>query len=218
VDTGSRKENASKQQSGAPFRFHRNGNGSRSEAARFTALHVPIAFAACILQWFGDRVFMNAEFDLIIALAIAIGVTCASLGSSPFARYQSASALKIGAVSLLLLRLVASDRQEPLLIAFDPRFAEQFSAREQIVRREATEVAAIEDDVYCPVKTVCRLAGKRFVVDDFKVEQMVAAKLVTQDDLDQLMALRHITTFKSDPALAQLIDSSLSRALRDSRR
>jgi hypothetical protein len=28
VDTGSRKENASKQQAGAPFRFHRNGNGS----------------------------------------------------------------------------------------------------------------------------------------------------------------------------------------------
>ncbi|MTV13733.1 MULTISPECIES: UPF0280 family protein [Bradyrhizobium] len=29
VDTGSRTENASKQESGAPFRFHRNGNGSR---------------------------------------------------------------------------------------------------------------------------------------------------------------------------------------------
>ncbi|MBU6458845.1 MAG: hypothetical protein KGQ48_15115, partial [Bradyrhizobium sp.] len=30
VDTGSRKENASKQESRAPFRFHRNGKGSRS--------------------------------------------------------------------------------------------------------------------------------------------------------------------------------------------
>src|ERR1700733_5882417 len=28
VDTGSREENASKQKSRAPFRFHRNGNGS----------------------------------------------------------------------------------------------------------------------------------------------------------------------------------------------
>src|SRR5882757_4254877 len=30
VDTGSRQENASKQESGAPFRFHRNGKGSRN--------------------------------------------------------------------------------------------------------------------------------------------------------------------------------------------
>src|SRR5688500_6487969 len=29
VDTGSRQENASKQESRAPFRFHRNGKGSR---------------------------------------------------------------------------------------------------------------------------------------------------------------------------------------------
>src|SRR5882757_4071698 len=29
VETGSRKENTSKQESGAPFRFHRNGKGSR---------------------------------------------------------------------------------------------------------------------------------------------------------------------------------------------
>ncbi|MYV82243.1 hypothetical protein GTH44_10300 [Bradyrhizobium japonicum] len=28
VDTGSRKENPSKQESKAPFRFHRSGNGS----------------------------------------------------------------------------------------------------------------------------------------------------------------------------------------------
>src|SRR6185295_15415162 len=30
VDTGSRQENASNQESRAPFRFHRNGKGSRS--------------------------------------------------------------------------------------------------------------------------------------------------------------------------------------------
>jgi RimJ/RimL family protein N-acetyltransferase len=31
VDSGSREENASKQESGAPFRFNRNGNGSRQQ-------------------------------------------------------------------------------------------------------------------------------------------------------------------------------------------
>jgi hypothetical protein len=32
VDTGSREENASKQESRAPFRFYRNGNGSSQTA------------------------------------------------------------------------------------------------------------------------------------------------------------------------------------------
>ncbi|QOZ27538.1 hypothetical protein XH93_30945 [Bradyrhizobium sp. CCBAU 51753] len=32
VDTGSREENASEQESRAPFRFHRNGNSSRAVA------------------------------------------------------------------------------------------------------------------------------------------------------------------------------------------
>ncbi|PDT86708.1 hypothetical protein CO669_28875 [Bradyrhizobium sp. Y36] len=35
VDAGSRQENASKQQSRAPFRFHRNGKGSRAGATIF---------------------------------------------------------------------------------------------------------------------------------------------------------------------------------------
>ncbi|TFV44047.1 hypothetical protein E4K65_29420 [Bradyrhizobium niftali] len=33
VETGSRQENASKQESGAAFRYHRNGNGSSDESA-----------------------------------------------------------------------------------------------------------------------------------------------------------------------------------------
>jgi hypothetical protein len=35
VDTGSRQENASNQESGAPFRFNRNGKGSSAGLLRF---------------------------------------------------------------------------------------------------------------------------------------------------------------------------------------
>ncbi|TDM67962.1 hypothetical protein CEF00_13095 [Lactobacillus crispatus] len=44
VDTGSRQENASKQESRAPFRFYRNGKGSRSNrwsCGRYKARAVP---------------------------------------------------------------------------------------------------------------------------------------------------------------------------------
>src|SRR5258705_8719323 len=40
VDSGSREENASKQESGAPFRFYRNGNGSRQQQGA-TVANIP---------------------------------------------------------------------------------------------------------------------------------------------------------------------------------
>jgi len=45
-----------------------------SAAARFTVLHVAIGLATCLLQWSGHGVGRNAEFDLVIALGIGIGV------------------------------------------------------------------------------------------------------------------------------------------------
>ena len=54
VDTGSRQENASNQESGAPFRFNRNGNGSRGNAG-FTLIEALVALAiiAAVLSSIG---------------------------------------------------------------------------------------------------------------------------------------------------------------------
>jgi hypothetical protein len=46
----------------------------RSRPAMFTTLHISLALSTCILQWFGHGVFGNAEFDLVFALAVGIGV------------------------------------------------------------------------------------------------------------------------------------------------
>ncbi|WP_246799642.1 prepilin-type N-terminal cleavage/methylation domain-containing protein [Bradyrhizobium sp. CCBAU 51753] len=45
VDTGSREENASRQESGAPFRSYRNGNSSSRADAGFTIIEVLVALA-----------------------------------------------------------------------------------------------------------------------------------------------------------------------------
>lgn len=63
-------------------------------------------------------------------------------------------------VALLAVRLIATDRQEPLLILMDPQFRRGFEAGEQSVRDEAAQVAAIDGEVYCDIKIVCRLARR----------------------------------------------------------
>jgi hypothetical protein len=183
-----------------------------SAAARFTILHVPIGLFACILQWLGDAVFGNAEFDLIFALGIAIGVTFEDMQSSPFAQRFGTSFAQATMVAILIARLVATDRHEPALILLDPDFRSHLLAREQSVRADADRVAAIPGRVYCDNKIVCRLAGKPFVVDDFKVEQMEATKAITASQLDDLLQEGQIVRFKSSTASVGTIDTSIRRA------
>ena len=183
---------------------------TRSPAATFTLVHVPVALAACILQWFGDRVFGNAEFDFMIALGIAVGASFETIRTS---RYLGVTGSKIAMVSLLTLRLLVTDRHEPLLVMFDPYFRAQFDANELVTYREVKEVAGIEGLVFCTNKVVCRAAGKPFTVDDFKVEQMVATSAISAPDLAQLLLIQQITTFKNDPATWGAVDNSLSGAI-----
>jgi hypothetical protein len=186
---------------------------SRTIAARFTMLHVPIGLCACLLQWTGDAVYGNAEFDLLLALGIATGVTFAEIKLSAFGRRFGAGAAQTAMVAILALRLIASDRQEPALILFDPGFRTQFEASEQAARAEANSVSQIPGDVYCNNKVICRLAGKPFVVDGFKVEQMIATHLVTKAELDEMLKARKITTFNSRKLGMVDVDTSLASAL-----
>jgi hypothetical protein len=182
----------------------------RAPAAKFTLVHVPIALAACILQWFGDKVFGNAEFDLMIALGIAVGASFETIRTS---RYLGVTGAKVAMVSLLTLRLIATDRHEPLLVMFDPYFRAQFDANERSAQKEVSAVAAIEGQVFCTNKIVCRAAGKPFAVDDFKVEEMVATNAISAQDLAQLLRTQQITTFKNDSATWGTVDNSLSHAI-----
>jgi hypothetical protein len=95
----------------------------------------------------------------------------------------------------------------------DPQFKHSFEAGEQSVRKEAAQVASIDGNVYCDIKIVCRLAGKPFAVDDFKVGEMLATKRLDRSELDELLALRGVTTFKNEPIGMGAVDTSLAHAI-----
>jgi hypothetical protein len=82
-------------------------------------------------------------------------------------------------------------------ILADSHFRSETYALERSVRADADRVAELPGYVYCNDKVVCRVAGKPLVVDDFKVEQMVATRAFTQPQLDQILRSRNIITFKS---------------------
>jgi hypothetical protein len=102
-----------------------------SRAARFTALQIGCGLFACLLQWFGDGVYGNAEFDLIIAAAIGLGVAIARIETSWLARRIGSGPARDVVIVLLIMRLVSSGRQESAQVLFEPAFRASLVAATQ---------------------------------------------------------------------------------------
>jgi uncharacterized protein (DUF697 family) len=167
-------------------------------AARFTMLFVATALCACILQWFGDGVFRNAEFDLSIALGIGIGVAFARIETSAMAAQIGVGPTRDLMIAALVLRLLVSERQESALVLVSPEFRASFKTGQQHSLDAAAQIAAIPGLVYCKGNNLlCRLAGKPFAVDDFKTAELVATSRITQQGLLALFKERHITVFEA---------------------
>jgi hypothetical protein len=184
-----------------------------SKPALFTSLHVAAGLFACLLQWFGEGVSGNAEFDLLLALGIAVGVTFAQMERSWFARYIRPDYLRDAMVITLALRLVATDRHEPALLLLSPDFRLYFEAGSREANTETTAVASFPGRVYCSNKIVCRMAGKAFVVDDFKVEEMISTGGNTRDQISELLKLSSIVFFRNSDITRASPNTSLSGML-----
>jgi hypothetical protein len=180
----------------------------KSEAARFTALHIGLSLAACLLQWFGHGVGLNAEFDLILALGIGIGVVFTRIGTTRVAKRIGVRWSRDLMVAVLLLRLIVSDRQETALMILSSTFRSSVYAHQQAILADANQVAALRGDVACEVKLVCRQAKKPFVVDEFKMGELIATGRATKAEVATMLRTRKIDAFAASPATVGGEDAS----------
>ncbi len=180
-----------------------------SDAAKFTALHVCFSLAACILQWFGHGVAGNAEFDLFFALGIGVGVAFTRIETTWVAKRIGARHSRDLMIAALLIRLLASDRQETALLILSGDFRSSIYVNQRNVMNEAAQVAAMPGDVACANKVVCRLAGKPFVADEFKLEELVLTGKDTEADVASMLGARRISSFANTGLAAA--DASLFR-------
>lgn len=187
-----------------------------SRAARFTTLHIGFGLFACIMQWFGHGVSGNAEFDLILALGIGIGVTFARIEKSWLGQRIGAAKTRHLMTAALALRLLMADRQETALLILSPHFRSTVQDAERASLQEIAVVAAMIGDVACSNKVICRAAGKPFVVDEFKMEELVATGRATEKDVSASIKSRGITVFDSGPRTRDSWNTSLKWAMRSS--
>jgi hypothetical protein len=181
-----------------------------SQPAKFTAVHIGLALSTCILQWLGHGIFGNAEFDFIFALAIGVGVAFNRVETSWLARRIGTNRCRDAMIVVLLLRLFLTDRQETALLVLSSEFRQSIYISERNVLSEAGTVAATQGDVACFVKLVCRQAGKPFVVDEFKTDEIVATGRATPADIAALFRANGITYHPKTQATGAEVDTSLS--------
>jgi hypothetical protein len=171
----------------------------KSRAARFTTLFVTIAFVEYVVQWTGEAILDNAQFDLVIATAVGLGLAFDRVGKTAFGQRYGETAARAVIVLVVAARLVATLRIEPALVLFDPDYRAQYFANAQVVRDEAARIATIAGPVACDFKVVCRLAGKPFSYDDFRTEMLVATGASGGLDEQGLIRAHGLTYVHNDP-------------------
>jgi hypothetical protein len=171
----------------------------RTFAARFTSVYIGVAFVAFLAQWTGEDILDNAQFDLVIATAIGLGIAFDRAATTGFARRFGVEAARAVVVLILVLRLIATVRIEPFLVLFDPSYRAQFHANAQVARDEAARIAAMPGPVACENKIVCRMADKPFVYDDFRTDMMIMTGAAKGLDARGLIRQHGLTYFENDP-------------------
>jgi hypothetical protein len=170
----------------------------RAWTAQFSALFIGIALVAHIAQWSGDPVVNNSQFDLVIATAIGLGLAYDGAAMLAGARNWRIGQVRAIIIAVVALRLMATGRIESALILFDPDYRALIANHAAVARAEAARIAAIPGPVACDNKLVCRMAGKAFVVHDFKAEQLINTGALTAEQLKELLRERGIAVARTD--------------------
>jgi hypothetical protein len=161
-------------------------------------IHVGVSFAVYMLQWSGEAILDNAQFDLVIATAIGLGLAFDRAGKTAFGRRHGETAARAVITLVVVARLLATLRIEPALVLFDPAYRAQYHANAEAARQDAARIAKIPGPVACDFKVVCRLAGKPFSYDDFRAEMLVASGKSGGLDEKGLMRAHGLTYVRND--------------------
>lgn len=171
----------------------------RSKPARFTALMIGVALVTCLAQKAGAGVDENAQFELIFATAIGVGLAFDGLPGDPLRTGWSPAFIRLFVLGVLIVRLIASTRLEFAYVLFSPHYRAEAGDHAAIARAETARVAAMPGLVACSNLVVCRAAGKPFVYDHFKTMMMVETGMLTYAELGELTRRKGIVKDETDP-------------------
>jgi hypothetical protein len=154
-----------------------------------------------LLQKSGGAVDINAQFELIFAVAIGLGLVFDRVGAASPRKGAARNAI----VAVLALSIVAAPGLEPYFLWFSSDYRGQFQKNVAIMLSEVERIDAIPGPVHCTILTVCRDAGKPFLLDEVSVEQKLAAGALTRTELTAIMSTIHTEAIDPNASMQTLM-------------
>jgi hypothetical protein len=154
-----------------------------TKAARFTTLFIAVTLVTYLVQKSGAGVDENAQFDLVFATAVGIGIAFDRLPLDPLRSGWSPQRIRLLILAVLAVRLIASTRLEFAYVLLSADYRALAAEHVAVARAEAARVAAMPGPIACSNLVVCRMAGKPFVYDAFLVSQLLEAGKASAADI-----------------------------------
>ena len=148
-------------------------------------LFVTSSFSFLLQSW-GEGVNENAMFEMVFALAIAVGFF---FDRFPNSRLRS---MPIVIMIVLLLRLLLSPALEDAAILVSPQYRGMYARHAEVFAAEVTRIRSLEGNVSCSVMSVCRRAGKPFVYDAFYVSELLKTRNFVGSQIERVTRERNI--------------------------
>src|SRR6516164_167967 len=161
---------------------------------------IAIALGSYFLQRGGAGVDMNAQFDLVIAVAMGLGLAFTQVSLWPMARRLRSEQAQAILLLAVCARLLASKQLQPVRLIFDSGFRHEIVMRERAMTDSIERVRRIPGDVTCGRNMLVNYqAGKPFVVDTFNAEQRILAGALPKDAISARVAAGTLTIVEVDP-------------------
>jgi hypothetical protein len=160
---------------------------------------IAIALLSYFIQRAGAGVDINAQFDVVIGVAIGLGLAFTQMSLWPVARRLGSEEAQVILLLALCARLLASKQLQPVRLIFDSGFRNEIVMRERTMTDEVERVRRIPGDVTCGRNMLVNYrAGKPFVVDAFNAEQRILAGALSKDAISARVASGTLTIVEVD--------------------
>lgn len=172
----------------------------RDDNVQLCSWLIAIALGSYFLQRGGAGVDINAQFDLVIAVAMGLGLAFTQVSIWPMARRLRSEQAQAILLLAVCARLLASKQLQPVRLIFDSSFRNEIVMRERAMIDSVERVRRIPGDVTCGRDMLVDYrAGKPFVVDAFNAEQRILAGALPKDAISARVAAGRLTIVEVDP-------------------
>jgi len=169
----------------------------RDASVQLCSWLIGIALGSNFLQKTGAGVYINAQFDLIIAVSMGLGLAFTQIPLWPVARFLRSGQAQAILLLAVCVRLLASKQLQPVRLVFDRSFINEIAIRQQVMSDSIERVRLIPGDVLCGALVGYR-AGKPFAVDEFNAEQRILAGALPKDAITARVAAGTLTIVQLD--------------------